>query len=259
MPASLTITRPTFNDNDTLNAAAFNAVAISSAVIPDAAAGSEGVIRLAGDIGGTAAAPKVVSAAELIAGSVGTPSLKRSGQSDGIYFPSNGALGVVLAGAEHARFDGRRLAIGNAFNFVPLAGEYGIDVQNADDNSRVAVGEGGSYGMFMRWLFGGAAGGAEFGTLNRANNLHIYAKTVSLSSENLDFALRVMPDGNILNGPDSALATNAIAGFIQLRSMAGAPVGVATPYTGHVPLTVDTSNGRLYAYYGGAWHYVALT
>lgn len=58
-------------------------------------------------------------------------------------------------------------------------------------------------------------------------------------------------------GPTS-ITTNSSIGFVHLVSMAGAPSGVPTA-TGGVPLVFDTSNGRLQAYYGSAWHYVAFT
>lgn len=58
----------------------------------------------------------------------------------------------------------------------------------------------------------------------------------------------------------AAMATNATAGFLQVPSCAGAPTGVPDPIqSGQVPLIIDTTNGRLYAYYGAAWHLVALT
>lgn len=65
-------------------------------------------------------------------------------------------------------------------------------------------------------------------------------------------------NGDIVPGT-GALATNATAGWLFLTSSAGTPTGVPTTYTGRVPVEIDTTNGRLYAYYGGAWHYVALT
>ena len=58
---------------------------------------------------------------------------------------------------------------------------------------------------------------------------------------------------------NAALATNATNGFFYAPSSAGSPTGVPTAYTGRVPIEIDTTNGRLYAYYGAAWHYVALT
>ncbi|KAI95966.1 hypothetical protein T281_02585 [Rhodomicrobium udaipurense JA643] len=70
--------------------------------------------------------------------------------------------------------------------------------------------------------------------------------------------LTIDTSGNVVFG-NAALATTATAGFIHVPSSAGAPTGTPTSYTGRVPLEIDTTNGRLYAYYGGAWHYVSLT
>jgi microcystin-dependent protein len=61
MPANLTITRPSFTDTDTLRAPQFNAITILSATIPDATGSTEGVIRLAGDLTGSAASPQLAN------------------------------------------------------------------------------------------------------------------------------------------------------------------------------------------------------
>jgi len=42
-------------------------------------------------------------------------------------------------------------------------------------------------------------------------------------------------------------------GFVYIPSVAGVPAGTPTAYTGTVPLTVDSTNSRLYAYFAGAW------
>jgi len=60
--------------------------------------------------------------------------------------------------------------------------------------------------------------------------------------------------GNLVMGT-GALGTTATDGFIYAPSSAGAPTGVPTAYTGRVPVEIDTTNGRIYAYYGSAWHY----
>lgn len=55
-------------------------------------------------------------------------------------------------------------------------------------------------------------------------------------------------------GSGAALATNATHGFASIQSCAGTPTGAPSSGTGFVPLVVDTTNNKLYAYYGGAWH-----
>lgn len=52
----------------------------------------------------------------------------------------------------------------------------------------------------------------------------------------------------------SALATGATEGFFHLQSCAGAPTGApATIPTGQIPMIMDSTNKKLYAYIGGAW------
>lgn len=70
--------------------------------------------------------------------------------------------------------------------------------------------------------------------------------------------LQIDNKGNIFPGT-AALATSATDGFVYAQSCAGSPSGTPTAYTGRVPHIVDTTNGRAYWYYGGAWHYAALT
>ena len=61
MPADVTLTRPTHADGSSINAAVFNSETVLAASVPDATAASEGVVRLAGDLGGTAAVPRLAS------------------------------------------------------------------------------------------------------------------------------------------------------------------------------------------------------
>lgn len=57
----------------------------------------------------------------------------------------------------------------------------------------------------------------------------------------------------------AALATNATDGFLYADSCAGTPTGTPTSQTGTIPLIIDSSNSKLYAYIGGAWKSVTLT
>lgn len=69
------------------------------------------------------------------------------------------------------------------------------------------------------------------------------------------YVFRVDPAGGDLNYifADSALGTSATDGFIYYPSMAGAPSGVPTSYTGTVATVIDTTNNRFYGYIGGSW------
>lgn len=58
----------------------------------------------------------------------------------------------------------------------------------------------------------------------------------------------------------SALATAATTGFLGVNSCAGPPTGVpASVPTGQIPLVWDSTNLRLYAYSGAAWHLIQAT
>lgn len=64
--------------------------------------------------------------------------------------------------------------------------------------------------------------------------------------------------GDVIMGT-AAIATNATAGFFWMTGCAGAATGTpAATAAGRVPMVFDTTNGRLYAYYGGAWKYGAI-
>ena len=64
---------------------------------------------------------------------------------------------------------------------------------------------------------------------------------------------------NTIVGTKSVLATTATAGFLHVGRCAGAPTGVPDLYTGKCPMVVDSTNGRLYVYHSGGWHYATLT
>ena len=64
---------------------------------------------------------------------------------------------------------------------------------------------------------------------------------------------------NTIIGEKAVLDTTATAGFLHIGRCAGPPTGVPDLYTGKCPIVVDSTNGRLYVYHTGAWHYAALT
>jgi len=61
MTAPVTFTRPTYTDNDTLDAAAFNGVTATSATVRAATTLLEGVVQLTGDLAGTGASPALAT------------------------------------------------------------------------------------------------------------------------------------------------------------------------------------------------------
>lgn len=62
--------------------------------------------------------------------------------------------------------------------------------------------------------------------------------------------LTVKPDGSLIAGIQTALATSATSGFLYVGSGAGAPSGVPTSVTGKVPVYIDSTNGTAYIYVG---------
>ncbi|MGH8882489.1 MAG: hypothetical protein ACRD0P_34940, partial [Stackebrandtia sp.] len=64
--------------------------------------------------------------------------------------------------------------------------------------------------------------------------------------------------GALVHG-STQLGAATTDGFFYVRSISGAPTGVPTARTGTVPMTVDPTAGKLWAYVGGTWKGVTLT
>jgi hypothetical protein len=64
--------------------------------------------------------------------------------------------------------------------------------------------------------------------------------------------------GSLVVG-SAALGTGATRGFIYAPSVAGTPIGTPNSFTGTVPIVIDTTASKLWAYIGGAWKSVTLT
>lgn len=58
---------------------------------------------------------------------------------------------------------------------------------------------------------------------------------------------------------NAALSTTATTGYTYVPTTAGTPTGVPTTKTGMAAILIDTTNGRFWSYYGGAWHFAILT
>jgi hypothetical protein len=73
-----------------------------------------------------------------------------------------------------------------------------------------------------------------------------------------DRALEIDGNKNVVIG-NGALSTSATDGFFYADSCAGTPSGTPTTKSGRIPVVIDSSNSKLYAYIGGAWKSVTLS
>jgi len=104
------------------------------------------------------------------------------------------------------------------------------------------------YGTKIRLVNGYSQGAAEF-------TVH----AINTATNETTVALVVDPYGNVLPAGFTAPTTAMADGFVMVPAAAGPPTGAPRARGGKVPIYVDTANGRIYTYYGGAWHYLSLT
>lgn len=64
--------------------------------------------------------------------------------------------------------------------------------------------------------------------------------------------------GNAVVGLASR-TTSSTSGFPYIPIVAGTPTGTPTAITGFAPIMLDSTAGKLWAYYGSAWHFTTLT
>jgi len=135
---------------------------------------------------------------------------------DAVLFNSDQDTGIIRAGAN---------VFGLYVNNVQVASISGVGISlNA------------GAGMNLEW--GTGAGAVRYSSANGRTIV-----TPATAQGNVELGLS-----------GAALATNATHGFASIPSCAGTPTGAPTSTTGAVPLVVDTTNNKLYGYYGGAWH-----
>lgn len=163
-----------------------------------------------------------------------------------------GALDITIAAHKHSNtanagpvFESARSRGTEAAETVVQSGDYlgrmtalgfdGTDYARGAEIRAVVDGTPGSGDMPTRWEFLVTPDGSE-------------TPAIKLTIDN---------KGNVILGT-AALATNATDGFLHVPSCAGTPTGTPTAYSGRVPHVFDTTNGRPYWYYGGAWHYAVL-
>lgn len=79
-----------------------------------------------------------------------------------------------------------------------------------------------------------------------------------------NFAIQLGGDGgdstDIFVG-SSSFPTTATRGFLYIDTCAGAPTGIpaASGVSSQSPIVFDRTNGKLWAYYGSAWHFATFT
>lgn len=86
-------------------------------------------------------------------------------------------------------------------------------------------------------------------------NIRIYHNN---STNVLTLHAEFLAGGSITMNSRVALPTAATFGFLYIPSMAGAPSGAGEAGLG-LPIVFDTTNGKLWAYYAAAWHFVLFT
>jgi hypothetical protein len=62
----------------------------------------------------------------------------------------------------------------------------------------------------------------------------------------------------VLGDGAANLAAASTVGFFHMRAIAGTPTGTPATYTGAVPLVIDPTNLKVWAYMGGAWKSVTF-
>mgnify|MGYP001605044695 FL=1 len=163
-----------------------------------------------------------------------------------------GALDITYAGHKHSNtanagpvFEAARSRGTEAAETIVQSGDFlarytvlghdGTDYARGAEIRAVVDGTPGTGDMPTRWEFLVTPDGSE-------------TPAIKLTIDN---------KGNVILGT-AALATTATDGFLHVPSCAGTPTGTPTAYAGRVPHVFDTTNGRPYWYYGGAWHYAVL-
>jgi hypothetical protein len=185
------------------------------------------------------------------AGAVGVASLSAGGTVNVGLFANNSWFTI----------NGQRALAGDALTTVLYPTGSGGDVRFnnfANNAARLVVRDDGNIGVgtitgvTSRLTFAAAtnaAGGILFGA---DTNLYRSATDTLTTDDTL------VAGGGLVVGT-GALATNATGGFFYADSCAGTPTGTPVSFAGRVPVVVDTTNSKLYAFVGGVWKSVTLT
>jgi len=186
---------------------------------------------------------KIAGTTTVANGSAGAPGLRLASDIHGLYRAGSTTLGISVAGVAALNIGAPSAGFGGGFQIqCPVDGDVGYIYPSRNTSSID--------------LYGGTS--ASTGAHVRVYGASHASKASNVEITNGNTA-RITIDGagNIVCG-SAALATTATDGFLHISSSAGAPTGVPTASTGRVPIHIDTTNIRIYAYIGGAWKYAAL-
>jgi hypothetical protein len=104
-----------------------------------------------------------------------------------------------------------------------------------------------SGGATMPTVFGVRIGNQGSAGVTNATGIRIDAQTGSSNNKALDIG-----GGDVILS-NAVLPLTATTGFTNIPTCAGTPTGTPTLWTGTVPMVFDTTTGRLWIYFGGAW------
>lgn len=175
------------------------------------------------------------------------------GSTDELHIIASGGLMVGTEGG--SSFSGPSTAVDSAQSTRGL-NLITTDTQAIDKGGQLGLGgKNGSGGALETFSFATIAGRKKTGT---AGDYQGYLQMAWCTTLGQLLEGARLDGGNFVVGT-AALATNAANGFLYIPTCAGTPTGTPTTFTGRSPLVIDTSAGKIWGYYGGAWHFVALT
>lgn len=175
--------------------------------------------------------------------SVSSPNLNVGDGGTGIYKSATNEMSIAVNGIQNTRF-------GAAFAYLPIS--VALNVLGTAGQTNTIFTSSSTDTLSI----GGDTTAANGGLIKLTSRSASPAHNIGFYSANTLYG-QFTSTGSFILG-NAAIATNATDGFIYINSCAGAATGTPTAATGRVPLVFDSTNGRLYAYYGGAWKYQSV-
>lgn len=164
--------------------------------------------------------------------------------------PASGAGGTISTSSPVSGDGSGGSPVTIATNVDMTVGEITVSASGDQNNPQVKVGDANN-GLFT-------GGGIALGAVIPAGG-GSGTRVWLVPSDGVGTQLLATGGGEAHIG-NGSLATTATGGDCAISTSAGAPTGVpAALFAGWSAIRIDTTNGLFYAYYGGAWHFVALT